>query len=60
MFIADVRCVRESEKALLCEIYGEEIWVPKSQILEESDVASEGDVGFLHITEWFADKEGLN
>ena len=57
--IEDVQAIRETEKALLCQIKGEEIWVPRSQIREESDVKDAGDDGTLVVSNWFATKEGL-
>jgi hypothetical protein len=54
-----VECVKETERALLCIIDGEEKWIPKSQITEDSDVNDEGDIGTLVVTEWFAIQDGL-
>jgi hypothetical protein len=50
---------RETEKALLVEIGGEELWIPKSQIHDDSEVYREGDTGKLVITEWIAREKGL-
>jgi hypothetical protein len=44
----DVTVVREKE-----------IWIPKSQIADESEVYKLDTDGELVITEWFAEKEGL-
>jgi hypothetical protein len=55
----DVECVKETDLALLCVIDGVEHWVPKSQVLEDSEVNEEGDEGTLVITEWFALQEGI-
>lgn len=49
----------ETEKAVLCVIDGEEKWIPKSQISDDSDVYGKGHEGDLIVTEWFAKKEGL-
>ena len=58
--IKDVSCIRETEKAILVLIEGDERWIPKSQITDDSEVYDKehGD-GTLVITKWFADKEGL-
>lgn len=58
--IDDVRCLRETEKALLCEIEGEEVWLPKSQVHEDSEVfdAEEHSEGTLVVTAWLAEKQG--
>lgn len=49
----------ETEKALLVDIDGEEKWIPKSQIHDDSEVYENGHEGTLVITGWFAKKEGL-
>ena len=61
----DVTVLGESDKgcsdsgALCCLIEGEEVWIPKSQIHEDSEVYKEGTEGTLVITEWIAEKKGL-
>lgn len=61
----DVVVKAESEKgsssdgALLCLIEGEEIWIPKSQITDDSEVYKIGTEGTLVITDWIAEKKGL-
>ena len=50
---------KETEKALLCNVEGEEIWIPKSIIGEISEIETEGDIGVVSIPEWFAKKSGL-
>lgn len=54
-----VRCKRETDKALLVRINGENVWVPKSVVGDESEVYAEGHEGTLVLRHWFADKEGL-
>lgn len=60
MTIADVSALQETAKAVLCVIYGEEIWVPKSQIQPSSEVSEMGHFGFLVVSEWFADQYGID
>jgi len=55
----DVKALRQTEKALLCEIDGAEHWVPQSQIHEDSEVYEAGNEGTLVVTHWWADKNGL-
>lgn len=51
--------LRETEKAILCLIDGEEIWIPLSQ-LQDPEEYGRGDKDFtLSITEWIADQKGL-
>ena len=56
---SDVTVVRESDAALLCNIEGEEIWIPKSQITDDSEVYKADTEGDLVITEWLAEQKGL-
>ena len=55
----DVFAKYDSGKALLCVIEGEEMWIPKSQIHDDSEVWQEHDRGVLVITEWIAEQKGL-
>lgn len=55
----DVEALKETDKALLVEIEGEEIWIPKSVIDDDSEVYAEGHEGRLAVHEWWAEKEGL-
>jgi hypothetical protein len=57
--ISNVHVVRETDKALLCSIEGEEIWIPKSQIHDDSEVYEDGGEGDLVINEWLAIEKGL-
>lgn len=55
----DVQVRRETTKALLCFIDGRELWIPKSQIHDDSEIGSVGDTGTLAISEWIATEKGL-
>jgi hypothetical protein len=57
----DVEALRETDKALLCNINGEEHWIPKSQIHDNSEVFDEGENsrGKLVLTAWIAEVKGL-
>jgi hypothetical protein len=59
VWIDDVHCLRSTESAVLCLIENEEIWIPQSQIDDESEVWEEGDSGTLVISQWIADQKGL-
>lgn len=58
-----VIALRATERALLCLIPdGEakrELWVPLSQITDDSEVFEEGHEGQLVVKWWFAEREGL-
>lgn len=57
--IEDVRLIRQTDKAGLFDVDGEEIWIPWSQVDEGCELQSDGDEGTLIITEWIADQKGL-
>jgi hypothetical protein len=51
--------IRQTEKAALCEIDGEEVWLPWSQIDEGSDIKKDGDSGTVYIPRWLAEDKDL-
>jgi hypothetical protein len=54
------RAIRDSGKALLCKIEEDvEVWIPKSQIDDDSEVYEEGHEGTLVIPLWLAEKKDL-
>ena len=59
VYLSDVTVKRETNKALLCVIDGEDKWIPKSCIHDDSSVFAEGYTGELALKTWFAEKEGL-
>lgn len=60
-FISDAECIRESAKAILVKVDGVEVWIPKSQIADESEVWSlkNAGPGDLVIPQWLAEEKGL-
>lgn len=55
----EVTVLRETGAAILIEYENEEFWIPKSQIQEDSEACSKGDVGTLSIPKWLAKEKGL-
>lgn len=57
----DCTVLKESDKAFLIDIEGEEYWVPKSVIHDDSEVYDndEHDSGTLVVHLWWAEKQGL-
>jgi len=49
----------ETTSALLVEVDGEEVWMPKSQIDDDSEVYKAGTSGKLVVTEWIATQKKL-
>ena len=55
-------CIRETDKAILVEFAnGDETWIPKSQIHDDSEVYDSRihSSGKLVVKTWFAEKNGL-
>jgi hypothetical protein len=48
------RLVREGGLALLCDIGGQQVWVPRSQLLVGTTVRHAGDDGQIVIPSWLA------
>lgn len=57
--LEDVECLKDTGKALLCLIGKREVWVPQSQVHDDSEVYAKGHKGQLVIMSWFAEQEGL-
>jgi hypothetical protein len=58
--IGDGEGLRETAEAVLIYLddVGDEVWIPRSQIHESSDVQDEGDVGSVVVTNWLAKERG--
>lgn len=52
-------CLKETTRALLVQVEGEEVWVPKSTVAGVSEVQSEGDSGVLTVERWLAEERNL-
>ena len=57
----DVKVKRDTGKALLVLIEGEEKWIPQSVIHADSEVYDDNEhsEGTLIVKRWWAEKEGL-
>ena len=54
----DATVLVATDMALLCEIDGKEVWIPRSLIHKDSEVSFPDDSGMLKIPYWVArDKE---
>ena len=51
--------LRETGQAILCVVRGRELWIPQSQITDDSEVWRAGHKGRLVITRWLAEQKGL-
>jgi hypothetical protein len=58
--ISKAECIRVTDKAILVEAeeFDEPIWIPQSQVHEDSEVWQKGQTGDLIVTDWFAEKQG--
>ena len=56
----DVLIIAETEKAICCEgIVDYPVWIPKSQVHDDSEIWRKDDEGTLTITRWWAEEENL-
>ncbi len=55
----NVRCIRESASAILCAIDGDEIWIPQSQVDDDSEVFGKNHHGTLIVSQWIAEEKSL-
>jgi hypothetical protein len=59
IYPTQVKALRETDRALLCaDSNGNEFWVPKSQLHDDSEVFEVGGEGKLVVTRWLADQKG--
>lgn len=56
--IDGVTSLGETERAVKCRIHGETVWIPKSQITDDSEVYKAHQTGTLVVTGWLAKQEG--
>jgi hypothetical protein len=56
--MGNVKVRRETEKAILVDIGGQEIWIPQSAVHDDSEAWKYGDCGKLVVCTWFARKKG--
>jgi hypothetical protein len=51
--------IAETANAILVDVDGEQVWLPLSQVHDDSEVYAKGHTGKLVITEWIAKQKGL-
>jgi hypothetical protein len=57
--ISDVEIKAVTKKALLCEIEGEEHWLPLSAVSDDCELSRKGDSGQLILAKWLAEKHSF-
>ena len=60
--IENVTILKKTDKALLCEIDDQQVWIPISQLHEDSTLngeSDEGELGDIVIPEWLAEEKDL-
>lgn len=61
--IHDVVCIGQTGKAILCRLSEEydniEVWIPQSQVDDDSEVYEEGGEGVLVVSLWIAEEKGI-
>jgi hypothetical protein len=59
--VRSVTCTKETAQAILIALdTGRSVWIPKSQLGEDSEVYAEGTNGTLILKTWLAEQEGLD
>lgn len=59
-FAVEAEAIRASARALLVQLEtGEELWVPRSVIHDDSEVYEAGHAGTLVVQAWWALKKGI-
>lgn len=56
------KCIKSTGRALLIEFEdddADELWIPASQIHDDSEVYDEEHTGDVVVKAWWAEKEGL-
>ena len=56
----DVLCKAETDKAVLCDVQGNEVWIPKGQIHDDSEVFARNGKGRLVVTQWIAEQKKID
>jgi len=58
--IDNAKCTAATDKAVQieAEIFDAPMWIPQSQIDDDSEVYQKGDKGTLIISDWWAEKQG--
>ena len=58
----DCKIVHDTHDAILVLIpevdEGDPVWVPQSQVHEDSEIWRKGDAGTLTVTQWIAEQKG--
>lgn len=62
VWYGEVEVIRETDRALLVDYEGEEVWIAKSMIHDDSEIWGKhdpGDRGRLALPYWLAKEKGL-
>lgn len=58
--IGEGKCIRATARAILVKLEtGEEEWIPKSCVHDNSEVWDEGQEGTVVVKTWWAEQAGL-
>lgn len=58
--IFSIECVvlKHTQKAVLIDVFGEKIWIPKSEMHDVEDLPEKGDAN-VKMAAWIAKEKGL-
>jgi len=55
----DTHCIKDTDDAILVVVDDRQVWIPQSQVDDDSEVYEKGHSGTLVISEWIAIQKGL-
>lgn len=58
IFSVEAEVLRETLKAVLIKVYDEELWIPRSQLIDDDALPVRGHA-LVKMTAWIAKEKGL-
>ena len=58
--IEEAEIKHSTDKAILVDapVLDKPVWIPQSQVSDDSEIWKKGEKGTLLVSEWFAEKQG--
>lgn len=58
IFSIEAEILVHREKAILIEVHGEKLWIPRSQLIDDEELPEKGNAR-VKMTAWIAKEKGL-
>lgn len=55
----DVEVIAQTDKGLLIDDGDNRVWIPKSEVRDDSETYKKGDAGTMILATWIAKEKGL-